>query len=313
MTVFITSGYSISLARATGGSMTDRVRVLVFGATGVGKTSVCNTLTQGSRPTDSGPRGVTSKTHVYKSFKHQGRSIELVDTAGLHEAASGTVPTEQAAMQLVELLSHSKDGFTLLVHVARAGRITKQFEDDHEFFVRRMTDGKIPVVLVLTGCENEDPMQEWIYKHGKHFAHLQYKDAIPSCYARGGKLEKHFAPLREQSRMALLDSIVSRALPSPVLLYGNGTSITLPQLVAKLWNDFVDITGLPEKYRAKVNESAYQLLRRVGVPKSLADAAIAHIPDLVEEVVGKFTMPWIGKTAKAAVRKLLERVLAKPA
>ena len=95
------------------------IRVLVFGATGTGKTSVCNVLTGHNRPTSNGPLGQTSKTHRYNGFNTHDIRIEIIDTVGLHESDLGTVPAEKAVLQLVELLENSKDGFNLLIHVVR--------------------------------------------------------------------------------------------------------------------------------------------------------------------------------------------------
>lgn len=291
---------------------TELTRVLVFGETGVGKTSLCNVLAGRSRPTDNGAQGVTAKTHVYGKFEHEGRHIELVDTVGLHEADSGTVPADVAVQQLVELLKHSRDGFSLLIHVAKAGRLTKDQEQDYEFFVNKMTNGSIPVILVLTGCENEDPMDAWVQRNGMHFARFGYRDLIATCFASGGPLDEHYAPLRSHSKAAVLSSVTTRALPAPVLLYGPETGRTVGDMLRSLWNDFVEMTGLPAEYRAKTNESIHRLMRRIGVPKPIADAAIKHIPELAEELLNKTPIPFAGKAAKAALTKILQRILAKP-
>jgi len=47
----------------TGKSMKN-IRILVFGATGIGKTSLCNVLTGRVRPTDNGARGIYAKSHL---------------------------------------------------------------------------------------------------------------------------------------------------------------------------------------------------------------------------------------------------------
>ena len=282
----------------------ETIRVLVFGGTGVGKTSLCNTLTGTTRPTDGGARGVTSKTHVYAAFRHKGHAIQVVDTVGLHEAESGTVPPEQAALQLVDLLKSSKEGFHLLVHVAKAGRITKQHEEDYEFFVDKMTDRNIPVVLALSGCENEEPMDSWVHQNGRHFSKFSYRALLATCFAGGGNLEAHYAPLRVESRAKVLDAITTFALPQAWKLYGEGTGHSYKSKLAQVWNDFVELAGLPAKYRAKVNESAYEFLKRIGVPKELAELAIKHIPDLIDE------LPVPGRNVlKILVRKVLGRAL----
>ena len=288
------------------------VRVLVFGSTGVGKTSLCNAVSGGSRPTSNGPFGVTQKTHVYAPFAYAGRQIQIIDTAGLHESEGGTVRSEAAVQQLVELLQKSRDGFHLLVHVARANRITKQQEEDHDFFVRRMTQTKVPTLLVLTGCENEDPMTSWVDSHRHAFNHFNYKDLVASCFAQGGKLESHFAPLREQSRQSVLEAIDKNALDSAYLLYGNGTGRTLQDALFSLWNEFVDLAKLPENMRRRTNENGYALLKRLGVPDKLADMAIQHIPDLLGEVGNKTPLPGAGGILRSLSRRLLTRLLKKP-
>lgn len=285
-----------------------KIRVLVFGTTGIGKTSLCNSLAARNRPTDGGAKGVTAKSHLYGAFEYEGRKIELVDTVGLHESSFGTVPAEKAILQLVELLQNAKDGFSLLIHVTRASRITKDFEDDHKFFVEKLTQGQIPVLLVATGCENHSPMQDWVEENEAHFAHFNYQALIASCFAAGGALEAHYAPLRDESRKAVLSAISQFSLENPYLLYGKGTGTTFSQALARIWNGFVDIAGLPQKYRRELNESVYSMLKRVGVPDKLAQAAIQHIPDLVEEVASKVPVPGSGKVARKAAELLIKVV-----
>ncbi len=283
------------------------IRVLVFGATGTGKTSLCNILTGQSRPTDNGAQGVTAKTHRYSGFQAEGSRIEIVDTVGLHESNFGTVPAEKAIVQLVELLENSKEGFNLLVHVTRASRITEEHEEDYKFFVEKMTQGQIPVVLVVTGCENESPMQAWVERNQRPFERFAYKEIIPTCFASGGPMESHFAPLRGESRSVVIRSIISTALPASFKLYGEGTGNTFSEVLTRVWNEFVDLAGLPHKYRRKMSESAYGLMKRLGVPEAIAKAAVAHIPDLVEEMANKFPFPFAGKIARSIAETILGR------
>lgn len=184
------------------------------------------------------------------------------------------------------------------------GRITRQHDEDYEFFVNRMTRGKIPTLLVLTGCENEEPMNAWVQENGTHYAPFTYRRILATCFATGGALEAHFAPLRQQSGLAMLDAINECALPEPYKLYGTGTSDTFTSKLASLWNDFVELAGLPATYRAKVNESAYEFLKRIGVPEKLAEAAIKHIPDLI----GDLPVP-ARRILKNIGRRVLEAVL----
>jgi Fe2+ transport system protein B len=281
------------------------IRVLVFGATGTGKTSLCNALTGKARPTDNGARGITAKSHLYPAFQTGDCKIDIIDTVGLHESSHGTVPAEQAVVELIELLEKARDGFSLLVHVTRASRITKEHDDDYKFFVEKMTQGSIPVILAVTGCENEHPMTAWVERNQEAFTRFAYKELVPTCFASGGPMEEFFAPLRAQSREHLLVSIVQNALAEPSKLYGAGTSNSFSEALTRIWNEFVTLAGLPDKYRRQVNESAYALMKRLGVPQAIADAAVRHIPDLLEELGNKTPVPGGGKL----LRKLSELFL----
>ena len=284
------------------------IRVLVFGATGTGKTSLCNTLTAKTRPTDNGAKGITAKSHLYSAFKTGECKVEIIDTVGLHESSYGTVPAEQAVVQLIELLEKARDGFSLLVHVTRDSRITKEHDDDYRFFVEKMTQGRIPVILAITGCENEHPMSSWVARNQEAFTRFAYKALIPTCFATGGPMENYFAPLRTQSREHLLASIVQNALAEPSKIYGTGTNSSFSDALTRIWNEFVMLTGLPDKYRRQVNESAYALMKRLGVPKAIADAAVKHIPDLFEELGNKTPFPGGGKLLRKISEVFINRL-----
>lgn len=217
---------------------------------------------------------------------------------GLHESNHGTVPAEQAIVEIVEILKNAKDGFSLLIHVTRASRITQEHDEDYTFFVEKMTQNQIPVILAVTGCENEQPMQAWVERNRNAFSRFKYQDIVSCCFAEGGPMEAHFQPLRVKSREFLLEAIEAHSARTPVKIYGEGTSSTFNEALTRIWNEFVSLTGLPEKYRRKVNESAYQLMKRLGVPRTIADAAIKHIPDLLEEIGNKAPIPGGGKLLK---------------
>jgi energy-coupling factor transporter ATP-binding protein EcfA2 len=288
-----------------------KIRVLVFGATGTGKTSLCNALTGGARPTDNGAKGITAKSHLYAPFTSGENRIEVIDTVGLHESLHGTVPAEQAVIELIELLNNARDGFSILVHVTRASRITKEHDDDFTFFVEKMAGNKIPVILAVTGCENEVSMADWVLRNEGAFMRFSYKKIIPTCFASGGPMESPFIPLRVQSREALLQSIHDNTLDEPLLLFGSDTGISFSETLYRLWNDFITLAGLPDDYRRRVNETAYSMMQRLGVPQAISDRVIQHIPDLVEELASKMPMPGAGKIARKISETFLKKIRGK--
>jgi len=124
-------------------------------------------------------------------------------------------------------------------------------------------------------------------------------------------MEAHFQPLRVQSRELLLKAIEEHGTQDPVKIYGEGTSSSFNEALTRIWNEFVSLAGLPEKYRRQVNESAYQLMKRLGVPKTIADAAIKHIPDLLEEIGNKTPVPGGGKVFKKVSEYLLRKTIGR--
>ncbi len=124
-------------------------------------------------------------------------------------------------------------------------------------------------------------------------------------------MEVHFQPLRMLSREMLLKAIEAHGTQDTVKIYGEGTSSSFNEALTRIWNEFVSLAGLPEKYRRQVNESAYQLMKRLGVPKTIADAAIKHIPDLLEEIGNKTPVPGGGKVFKKVSEYLLRKTVGR--
>jgi hypothetical protein len=284
-----------------------KIRVLVFGTTGTGKTSLCNNLTRGARAVGNGPKGVTSKTHIYPAFTVGDDQIEIVDTAGLNEAVEGTVPPEEAIKQILLLLQSAAEGFSLLIHVMRMGRLTKDHAADYKFFVEKLGVGDVPAILAVTGCENEQPMSGWVNTNRDAFEGYAYKEIVATCCAKGGPLEPHFAPLREQSREEMIAAMRSCALPEPKLLYGAGTGTTFKQLASRLWNEFADLAGLAKELRWQLNETTYEFLKRQGVPQKVAKLLVTHIPDLWDELPIPFGRGWLKKKTRWLLKKIFRK------
>ena len=190
--------------------------------------------------------------------------------------------------------------------------MTKEHQEDFEFFVEKRTLRKIPVVLVLTGCENVTPMNSWVDDNRSQFDAFGYAELIGTCLATGGPLEIHYAPLRRQSKAAVIRSTLAHALPEPHLLYGDGTNATFGQTLVRVWNFVVDLSGLPKQWRGHVNESAYELIMRLGLPERVAKLAIAHLPDLAQELASKVPTPCSGPVVRGIMEMLLKVVLPKP-
>jgi hypothetical protein len=123
-------------------------------------------------------------------------------------------------------------------------------------------------------------------------------------------MEDFFAPLRAQSRDGLLQAIRAHALAEPMKIYGPGTDSSFSQALTRVWNEFVELAGLPAKYRRQVNESVYMLMKRLGVPQAAAELAIKHIPDILDEIGSKTPVPGGGKILRRAAEFVLSKFAA---
>jgi GTP-binding protein EngB required for normal cell division len=135
--------------------------VIVFGETGVGKSSILNMLEGGSEATVSDQAtGVTFSNRSYeKTIK--GTTFRVLDTVGLNEGAMGTVAAGEAIKGLYTLIQQLEDGVNLLVYVMRAPRIPYALQQNYEVFFEILCNRRVPIVIVITGLEEREDMEEW--------------------------------------------------------------------------------------------------------------------------------------------------------
>lgn len=109
-----------------------------------------------------------------------GQTFVLFDTAGLDEATTGTVPAVRAEDNLKNLLRDlmsTSDGIGLLVYCVRSTRVRRALTRNYNIFYSGICRKKVPIVIVVTGLENQVPtMESWwesnwkeLRNHGMHF------------------------------------------------------------------------------------------------------------------------------------------------
>jgi predicted GTPase len=257
--------------------MSKPIRVLVFGTTGTGKTSLCNALTGENQKVSNDALGVTFKSYTYNEVElSNGKSLIITDTVGLNESARGSVPSRDAVKALIKLLQDSKEGYNLLIQSFRIPRITQAEENNYEFFVKTISGSRIPTILVATGCENLDPMSKWKDKNGSTFERmgLEYKDIVCTCFASGGRLASFYDELRNESHQAVFEAIEAYATAEPVKLYTTLESFI--SLLKRSWNWFVGWLGV-DKLMFQLNEPMIQLLIRIGFSREEATILLSEV------------------------------------
>ncbi|KAF5348288.1 hypothetical protein D9756_010519 [Leucocoprinus leucothites] len=135
--------------------------IIVFGGRGAGKSSIINMLAGGEvAPTGGDPIGTTTGNVSY-TISIKDSEYVFWDTAGLNEGNSGIVKNDDAFYNLGNLVGES-DGVSLLVYCVFGSRVGLDYvEYNYDLFVRKICADRIPVVLVITGLENEKRMEDW--------------------------------------------------------------------------------------------------------------------------------------------------------
>ncbi|MUG91329.1 hypothetical protein F7734_02030 [Scytonema sp. UIC 10036] len=262
--------------------MAEPIRVLVFGKTGCGKTSMCNTLAN-LAPEDDGyqrvaasAKGVTFECHTYKQFSYsndKGKSIDVIitDTIGLHEHNQGTVPDKEAIKRLLEFLAESTKGYNLFIHVDEP-RIMNTQKHNYDMFYEILGQRKIPIILVVTKIDGdaEVTFQEWPKENKHYYIEFNYKEIVGACFARSPKpdLENLYKKDREKSKKLVLQAIFEHGQGETVNVVPN--MHTLVRTSINLWNKFLEFVGVEKNFIIWNEPLAQMLQEKWGISKQEA-------------------------------------------
>ena len=148
---------------------------------GTDKAKVCNSA-----------RGETFKSSAY-SVEIDGKSYVLHDVVGFGEHSNGIFDGARAVGNLYRLVTDlsSSGGVNLLVFVVKCGRLTETTDTNYKLFHRGFCDSKVPTVIVVTGCENVEPMDMWWTDNKQSFteAGMLFSAHACVCAYRGSKMK----------------------------------------------------------------------------------------------------------------------------
>ncbi|KAF5349998.1 hypothetical protein D9756_009149 [Leucocoprinus leucothites] len=199
-----------------------RTNIVLFGECGAGKSSIVNMLSSNEHAADisSSARGCTFESRSFE-VNVLGQPVTLWDTAGLNEGDAGRVVKADAIAQLYSLLRKLSDGVSLLVFVMRAPRVRDSVPKNWKIFHEVICQKKIPIVIVITGLENEDNMDQWWWDNKSTFQRYGIYPAGYACVTafRGKKRRRgdgyRFDDEYEDSREKVQRLIRSTCLADP--------------------------------------------------------------------------------------------------
>ena len=185
--------------------------IVVFGESGVGKSSLINLIVGRSiAATSSGAKGCTFDHKKYE-LQVDDTQYAIWDTAGLDEGAYGTVPAEIAEEHLKQLLRDltRANGIHLLVYCVRATRLRKTLLSNYNLFYSAICRKKVPIVAVVTGLENyEEEMADWWIANETEFASLKMHFDGHACVTTLNA-DKVNSPILKQRCQASREAVLS--------------------------------------------------------------------------------------------------------
>jgi len=200
---------------------TNKSNIILFGESGAGKSSVVNMLSTNEHTADisSGARGCTFESRSF-DIDVLGHPTTIWDTAGLDEGDAGRIPKSEAIVLLYKLLRSLSDGVSLLMFVMRAPRIKGSVPQNWKLFYEIICQKKVPIVIVITGLENEENMDEWWWENKGAFQNYDIHPTGFACItASRGKRNRDgrgkFDDEYENSREKVQRLIRSTCLTSP--------------------------------------------------------------------------------------------------
>ncbi|KDR80469.1 hypothetical protein GALMADRAFT_16684, partial [Galerina marginata CBS 339.88] len=201
--------------------------ILIFGETGAGKSSVLNMIAGKVIASVSGDaEGHTFKSTPYLVNVNGATQVRFWDTAGLNEGEHGTVPAVQAMKNLQDLVGNMQ-GVSLLLFCIRGSRFREIWKINYDLFAGVICQGKVPVVLLVTGLENESPMENWWTENSEEIVKRGMTFGGHACITstRGKQLksgEYRYQEEFDESEIAVRKVVVDHCLGTPQM-FDSGT------------------------------------------------------------------------------------------
>ena len=184
--------------------------VLIFGETGVGKSSIIN-LIAGEPLADisSGATVCTMEATSYDVVLADGQGLDhhirFFDTAGLNQpnfAQNHHLTAIEKASELIARLQR-KGGIYLLIFCIRGGTITANMVQNYRLFSHILCQNQVPVAFVITGLENEPSMEEWWNLNAAIFERYSLSCVAHACVTATRGLNNYYATQYQQSQITI--------------------------------------------------------------------------------------------------------------
>lgn len=178
--------------------------LLVIGVNKAGKTSVIEGLADAGSHQTKPVDDFIAESFQQRIVEYKAATYRFTEAPGLAEAVKNDKDEDQKLAHLEQLAMYSEHNFDLILFVSRNGTIHSNTKDMYTI-VKHVMRKNIPMIGVITGCENELDLDRWAQKNRPHYERsgMKFNELIGTCFGRGGRMESVFAELRQESAIDL--------------------------------------------------------------------------------------------------------------
>jgi GTPase Era involved in 16S rRNA processing len=218
-------------------------RILVFGTPSAGKKNMLNELTFPESNVSHSEVNCTFKIRQYRPVTKDNVEYQFFQVDGLNKTNHEKLTFIEAVNNINNFVQYSEKGFNLLIFVTKCGTIHQSAKDEYIMFVDQITKQKIPILGVVTNCENEEPLSKWIDENENIFVTngMKFAKMVGTCFRKGGRFETSDIKLREESAEKVWEAILSESTEQPIDLitsFGGTWKFALD-----IWNNFCAWVG----------------------------------------------------------------------
>ena len=175
-------------------------QLLVVGVNQAGKTSVIRALADTSEHHTSFGSDFATRELGQCIVERNNVKYHCTEAPGVAEAVKNHMDEDHKLAHLEQLTLLASHPIDLLLFVSRSGTIHNNTKDMYTL-INNVMPKNIPMIGVITGCENESDMNQWARTNRPHFERhgIMFDEMVGTCFGRGGRMESVFVELRQES------------------------------------------------------------------------------------------------------------------
>jgi len=192
----------------------NQINILFFGSSQQGKSSIIRHILKDEKIEIGGrAQGCTFSTEIYNY-----ENLRIYDTIGLDEASQGKVDAKVSLKELILLLKDNE--FSIMVFVKQKSSFKKS--DERNLKLLSYMANQIPLICVITGCENEKCPFDW-YEENSNIInqYCKFQCGLSGCYGHEKTLKAYHNITILKSINNLLEAIDKYSLETPIKCYNS--------------------------------------------------------------------------------------------